>query len=255
MIGKRCKNLGFSALALLVIVIAVSVYLNRAYSHIYDTISMANLRSVDKEKNYDLGSPEASEKLVYVALGDSLTSGVGTETYDQSYPYLLATKLAGDNKGVILKNHSVPGVRTNDLLNGLLPAALKESPDIVTLLVGVNDVHNKLSVPEFEKQYVQILGRLSQETSAQIYVINIPYIGADSLVLPPYDYIFDARTKEFNKIIKNLAEKFELRYIDLYTPTVSLFKQDGSHYSRDLFHPSSAGYKIWADLIYDSINK
>ena len=41
-----------------------------------------------------------------------------------------------------------------------------------------------------------------------------------------------------------------LKYIDLYTQTEELFKKNGSHYAADFFHPSTQGYKIWADLIY-----
>ena len=36
--------------------------------------------------------------------------------------------------------------------------------------------------------------------------------------------------------------------------TEELFKMNGPHYAADFFHPSSQGYKIWADLIYADIN-
>jgi len=255
MAKNRRKIIIFFILLVWALGLLVFLYLNRTYSHIYDTIAMANLKSVDKERVYSLGNQDSTEKAVYVALGDSLSSGVGTDTYNESYPYLLATQLSLESKQVSLIDYSVPGARTLGLLNGLLPSAISENPDIVTLLIGVNDVHNKISETEFEKEYAQILQRLAQETKARVYAINIPYIGSKSLILFPHNYVFDIRTKRFNKIIKKLSEEFKIQYIDLYTPTESLFKQDGPHYSRDLFHPSAVGYKIWAEIIYDGINK
>lgn len=153
-----------------------------------------------------------------------------------------------------MRDRAVPGARTDDLLNGLLPAAIRDNPDIVTVLIGVNDVHNDTNRAEFSANYENIIMRLRKETKAKIYLINIPFIGADNLILPPYNYLFDARTKQFNKVIQELAIKYQIKYIDLYTPTKNLFTKSGSHYAADLFHPSAEGYKIWADLIYANFN-
>ncbi|MFA6995380.1 MAG: SGNH/GDSL hydrolase family protein [Patescibacteria group bacterium] len=195
------------------------------------------------------------EPIVYVALGDSLTAGVGLSNYNDSFPYLLARRFGKSDQAVTLKDRATPGTKTEDLLDKLLPLAIKDGPDIVTVLIGINDIHGIISADNFKNNYDRILSRLTKETSAKIYVINLPFIGADTLVLPPYNYLLDARTKEFNKIIKQLANKYSVSYIDLYTPTVALFKTSGAHYSVDLFHPSATGYKIWADIIYDNINK
>ena len=90
-----------------------------------------------------------------------------------------------------------------------------------------------------------------QETKAKIYIINIPFIGSNSLILPPYNYYFNFRTIEFNKIIEDLAQKNNISYIDLYSPTIKEFNKSDSYYSADLFHPSAKGYAFWAKIIYD----
>jgi len=236
---------------ILLIIGAIIVYFNRSYAYIYNHIDKIALQNPDRSHFHVVANNEtASSTLVYVALGDSLTAGVGADTYEETYPHILAEYFAGNDYIVNIRSRAVPGAKTRDLLNGLLPAAIKDNPDIVTLLIGANDVHGKVSQEEFAANYENIILRLTQETKAKIYVINVPYIGANNLLLPPYNYLFDRRTKQYNKIISALAAKYNLKYIDLYTQTEELFKTNGSHYAADFFHPSAQGYKIWADLIY-----
>ena len=236
-------------------VVIVGIYLNRSYAHIYSKISEGNLKSPDINQTYLIkGDMNSIKTLTYFALGDSLTAGVGIDNYEQSYPYLLAQKIAGNNE-IILKNLALPGLKSSDINGQITASTIVAKPDIVTLLTGVNDIHENISKTEFKKNYEQILEALTQKTSAKIYAINIPFLGADSLILPPYNYYFDFQTKEFNKIIKELAIKYKVSYIDLYTPTADEFKKYGPHYSKDLFHPSAVGYATWAKIIYANLDK
>lgn len=245
----------------LILLLAIIIYMNRAFSHIYSTIGDGNLEGVNGAASYviDAAGSAAAEKegkdLIYVALGDSLTAGVGTDGYEDSFPYLLAQDFSGGERRVVLHSLAYPGMKSEELLETLVPAAIAAQPDIITLLIGVNDIHNWSSAEEFRQTYGEILRRLSTETDAEVYAINLPFIGANEMMLPPYQSWFDYRTREFNQVIEELAAQYGVHYLDLYTPTVSLFKTAGEHYAKDLFHPSAAGYKIWADLLYDHIDR
>ena len=229
-----------------IIVLIIGIYLNRAYGHIFNNIK---LNSSDSEQTYTMGS--SKDALTYVAIGDSLTSGVGIDDYKESYPYLLAQKLSTDKK-IVLKDVSYPGYKTEDVKEKLLDEGIADKPDMITLFIGVNDVRSSVSKETFETNYKYILDRLTKETSAKIYLINVPMIGEN--VLPPYDEYFDLQTRNFNSIIKSLAENYGLSYIDIYTPTKEEFKKSNEYYSSDLFHPSAKGYAYWAQIIYDNIN-
>lgn len=242
-------------LGLIIFFAIVGLYLNRSYAYIYDTIGAANLKPVNSAGQHLIINDMAiTTSLTYVALGDSLSAGAGADRTEESLPYFLVKRLAGVDQKMVMRNYSVPGFKTADLLDELLSPAIDTKPDVVTVLIGVNDIHNKVSAADFRKNYEEIISRLTRETTAKIYVINIPFIGADKMMLPPYQFYFVSKTKEFNAIIKELAVKYAVSYVDLYAPTVDLFKKAGSHYSADLFHPSAAGYKIWADIIYDNIH-
>ena len=256
-----CMNMRSTAqtkimIGFVIFLVIIGLYLNRAYAHIYNTIGAAGLKPVNSAgEHLIINNMIAATSSIYVALGDSLSAGAGVSGSEQSLPYLLAQKMAGKDKKIVLNNYSVPGFKTGDLIDQLLAPAIAAKPNVVTLLIGVNDIHNQVSPDDFRKNYDEILSRLTKETAAQIYVVNIPFIGGSGMMLPPYQFYFDNKTREFNAVIKELTIKHSVRYIDLYTPTVALFKTAGDHYSADLFHPSAAGYKIWAEIIYDNFNQ
>jgi lysophospholipase L1-like esterase len=74
-----------------------------------------------------------------VALGDSLTEGVGDPLGDgwRGWAALLATGLA--EQPAQFTNLAVSGAQTRDVLERQLPAGLALRPDVVSVVVGVND--------------------------------------------------------------------------------------------------------------------
>ncbi|MCZ9343859.1 SGNH/GDSL hydrolase family protein, partial [Streptomyces sp. TRM76130] len=78
----------------------------------------------------------------YVALGDSLTEGVGDPVAGgrRGWAALLAGSLAGaDERPVEFRNLAVSGAQTRDVLEAQLPAGLALRPDLVSVVIGVND--------------------------------------------------------------------------------------------------------------------
>jgi lysophospholipase L1-like esterase len=251
----------------LIIAAALAAYLALAHFSIFYRIQAAGLKSPNRQDFYIIGEDKTMAKnLLYAALGDSLTAGVGALKYEESYPYLLARNLAGEKQykinlhikfgaGINLKNFSYPGAKTADLISDLLPQAVAAQPDLITLLIGANDVFGGVSQAAFKKNYQYILERLTEETKAKIYLINLPHLGSPKLLLAPYNYYYYFKVWQFNKIIQELAAKYSLKYIDLSSAASPEFKKDQSYYAEDLFHPSALGYKLWARIIYDGINQ
>lgn len=228
---------------------------------IYYRLGQAGLKASDNQHTYILngqtfGQATNSAGLIYVALGDSLSAGVGVNDYKQSFPYLVAQKmaLASDNKITHL-NYSYPGARTSDLIADLLPLAIKDQPDVVTLLIGVNDIHGKVSSAKFKNHYDNILKQLKTQTTAKINVISLPLLGSDALLWPPFNYYYERQTLRFNEIIKDLARANNVNYIDLTGPSAEYAAANNSFYATDNFHPSNLGYDYWAQIIYEHLNK
>lgn len=245
------KKMTYGALLLLIII--STVYLNRSYAFIYQNIEKTNMQTPSDYKEYSIGS--YSKSLTYIAIGDSLTSGVGVDTYKKSYPYMLAELISQkENVVVDLKPIAVPGIRSKEISTILTDEAFEQTPDIITLLIGVNDVHGNISSTEFENNYKTILEKITKQKNAKIYVIAIPYIGTPNLIALPYRQYFMSQTTKFNSIIENLAKEYNVEYVDLYELSLEQYT-DSSSYSVDLFHLNEKGYAEWAQHIYADFNK
>jgi lysophospholipase L1-like esterase len=237
---------------LVIVVVVVFAYLYAANAYIYYRIAHGYLPFPDTEHSYSLGNPDAPHA-TYVALGDSLTAGVGTDSYTKAYPYLLATKLAA-KKPILLKDLAYPGSRSQEVIDNFLNDAIAQKPDIVTLMIGTNDIHDRVSAAQFEKNYRFIIETLKTKTDAKIYLLSIPYIGTP-IYWPPYNYYFDYKVGKFNGIIERIAADYEITYIDVATPTREILKENGLQYAADEFHPTAVVYSTWSDILYASINR
>ena len=80
----------------------------------------------------------------YVAIGDSLSEGIGDEPWPDGTPRgwtdRLAELLAGHHGGVDYANLAVRGQRAHEVLATQVEAALVMEPDVVTLTAGMNDL-------------------------------------------------------------------------------------------------------------------
>lgn len=231
----------------------IVIYLLAVNWLIYYRLGLANLKSNDQQNNYIFNNEATSSSLIYVSLGDSLTAGVGVDDYKKTYPFLIAQKLAGTSTPIVHFNFSYPGAKTENIINDFLTETVAQNPDLITILIGTNDVYGQISKNEFRYNYETIITQLKTQTKAKINIISLPLIGTDSLFLPPFNYYYGQRTLKFNKIIEEIAINNDIHYIDLTTPTAIYTKAISDYYSIDNFHPADLGYRLWAQIIYDNL--
>lgn len=236
-------------LIILLSLIILAVYLNRSYAAFYNNIGKQNLKTPLKQVTFTFENSSKTGYKEYLALGDSLSSGVGSNNYESAFTYIYAKKLAGIYAGIKFTNLSKPGATSEDVLKKQLPGAILANPDTITLLVGVNDIHNLVSDTQFGQNYKHIIEQLINKTNAQILVLNIPYLASDTILFPPYNYLLDWRTNQFNTRISPYCNFKRIKCINLYTPTKTVYSQNPAFYSVDLFHPSAWGYTMWAENI------
>ncbi len=228
-------------------------YLLFFYIRFYHFIGDVNLKSPYTVTSLTLDNPKGDGSVKYVALGDSLSAGVGSQNVNDTFVYRYAKNLSEKYQNVSVLNLAQPGGTTVEVINNQISQTIKFKPDYVTLLIGINDLHNKRTLGDFQKKYGFILDELLTKTDAQITVINIPYLGTSKIVYPPFNLLLDLRTKQFNNIISTVVNTKEqagrIRYVDLYKNTYLISKQDLKYYSSDQFHPSGDGYILWGQII------
>src|SRR5690606_390590 len=125
-----------------------------------------------------------------VAIGDSLTQGVGDETGNGGYVGILEEKLVADNYQVSIDNFGKRGNRTDQLLKRLDNEEIVrsiEKADIVLITIGANDImkivkDNFMNLTEepfmeerdpYGERLAQILARISSmNDEAKIYLLG-----------------------------------------------------------------------------------
>ncbi len=228
-------------------------YLLFSYVRFYHYIGYKDLESPYSKDPLVIENDQGEGSASYIALGDSLSAGVGSTKISDTFVYIYALGLLDKYKKVNLTNLAQPGGTTADVINNQLPETIEQDPEYITLLIGTNDIHNKRSVNKFYENYFYILNELLTKTHARITVLNIPYLGSSKVVYQPFGFLLNYRTKKFNETIKdvvnNIGYKERIKLIDLYDSTYLLSRYDPNYYSSDEFHPSNKGYVIWGNII------
>jgi lysophospholipase L1-like esterase len=175
---------------------------------------------------------------LWVALGDSLTQGIGASGLDQTFVRQLQRRLASSGRPRAVLNLSVSGARIEDVITKQLPqlASLDQEPAMITLTVGNNDLLKSLRV----KHTTRRLGDLFDALPEQAVVATLPATGS---VVASY----------VNRMIRGEAPLRGLRIADV-SRHMSGWR---SRMARDGFHPNDDGYRAWtsafAEVFIDRI--
>jgi acyl-CoA thioesterase-1 len=176
------------------------------------------------------GRADPTHTLV-VCAGDSITHGV----VSADYVAMLAERLGPD--GVELVNAGINGNLAWNVL-GRLDAVIACRPDVVTLLIGTNDVNATLS-PASEAMYLRqqhlpqvptldwyrenvagILDRLRAETTARIAVLDLPPLGED------LDSEANRRIVAYGEALRETAAERGIPCLPLHDRLIALLPPD-----------------------------
>jgi lysophospholipase L1-like esterase len=180
----------------------------------------------------------AVEGPLWVALGDSLSQGIGAPTYDRGWVGQLRTRLATAGHEYRLVNLSVSGARTEDVLEHQLPAlatlaARAGMPDVITVMIGSNDLISRRYRDGLPRRFERILRQLP----AGSLVTTLPN---------------PTRTAaQVNDIIETVARQRGLVVAELRGSRTASWR---GKLAADHFHPNERGYAQLADVIGDALN-
>src|SRR5205809_6332509 len=102
----------------------------------------------------------------YLALGDSYTIGTGASDESRAWPSIIAARL-----GAELTNPAVNGYTTKDLIRYELPLVRKVKPELVTVLIGLNDLVQGRTSDEYRRSLHTIY---DQPAEARVVAGSIP---------------------------------------------------------------------------------
>lgn len=199
---------------------------------------------VNQQASESMSVTPISGPVNYVALGDS--TGVGVGARNGGYVARLFQRIVSERPGSKLTNLCVTGATSEDVLRSQLREGMADNPNLVTLGIGINDIGHGIGVEEFARNYEEILGELRRGTSAKIVVANIPDISSAPRIPDFARREYQQTIVVFNQRLEAIAERYEVILFDVHSTTRDQLPSHPEFFSSDGFHPSDAGYEMWA---------
>lgn len=194
--------------------------------------------------------------------GDSITDA-GRDRADyhdlgSGYPFYASCLIEEGYPGVNFEfvNLGISGNRTENLVERLQADFVDIQPDIVSILIGVNDTwhradeQNWIDNKTFENNYRTVLTAIKENTNAKIIMME-----QFLLSVPDKDF-FRVDLNPKIDIVRRLAREFA----DVYIPLDGLFaaesiKKAPTFWAADGVHPTADGAKFIAAHYFDAVKE
>ena len=170
---------------------------------------------------------------LWVALGDSLSQGIGASSYRNGWVGQTHASLRGLNREYRLLNLSRTGATTSDVRDRQVRVlgGLPEPPALVTLVVGANDMLRRSTRLALLGNYRAIVERLPSQTVVAYLPQPLPL------------------AHRVNEMIDDMALAAGFQTVSV-RPAVRPFR---GHRAGDLFHPNDRGHRRLAEVFVPAI--
>lgn len=196
-------------------------------------------------------------------LGDSITD-VGRDrnnpdSLGSGYPLLIGARLGADQPGAFtFRNTGVSGDRSVDIYARIKRDCWNWRPDVLSLLVGVNDVWHELGEDRNgvdEERFFRIYRMLVEDTLARLP-------GAELLLMEPFvlpgtgtsgDWeVFSREVALRARAVREIAGEFHTHFLPLQSFLDEACKRRPAEcWLADGVHPTPAGHQLIADAWLD----
>ena len=141
-------------------------------------------------------------------------------------------------------NLGISGNRTEHLVERLDADFIEIQPDIVSILIGVNDVWHHYAFEyvettdeQFEANYRKVLDNLKSRTNARILLIQ-PFLLETA---DPAKQELSEELARKKAIVKRLADEYADAYLPLDEVLHSMTEEEPAYYAADGVHPTPDG--------------
>lgn len=195
--------------------------------------------------------------------GDSITDAgrdrSNIHNLGGGYPFIAAGTLKEKYPEIDWEfiNLGIGGNRAIDLLNRCQTDFIEIDPDILSILIGINDAwrafdsNDPTSAEQYEKNYRSLLEKVKIRTNAKIIMME-PFLLHNS---PDKDTWRGDLNKKIDAV-RRLAREFA----DVYVPLDGLFaaasvQKEPSYWAADGVHPTAEGAKLIAAAYVEAVEK
>lgn len=197
------------------------------------------------------------DTLSYLALGDSYTIGHRISD-DGRWPIQLAESINQRQLGFVIGQPSIiaqTGWTTAALSNAMNNAGVDtESFDLVSLLIGVNNQYQGLSIEEFAAEFTELLQRtimIAGHDERKVFVVSIPDYG-----YTPFgesnQVSISQELSEFNGVCQVITQSYNVAHYNI-TPISQQWPSVQGLIANDGLHPSAYQYQLWVESITEGV--
>ena len=187
--------------------------------------------------------------------GDSITDADrGAEAAPDAglghgYVYLVAARLSADHPGLrlVFRNRGVSGNKIYDLAARWEEETIPLRPDVLSILVGINDTTAEMALEEFEAAYDALL----EHTKAALP--NVRLVLCEPFALLPPEVggganVWETNVRQRARIVEKLAAKYRAAFVRFQKVFDEARKRAPAEYwLYDGIHPTHVGHQLMAD--------
>lgn len=183
-------------------------------------------------------------------VGESTAAGCGAPNHDEAFVGALARALAArTGRPVAWEVVGHPGATARRIRHRLVPR-LEQEADLVVVLAGVNDVLTGRRPREWADDLTAIVTELGAG-ARQVVVPGLPSFPELPSLPPALGRYLGERAAAIDRASQLVCGS---------APAATWFRSAGTlatgpwFFARDGFHPSSAGYRAWAERTADAVD-
>lgn len=193
------------------------------------------------------------DKIVFQ--GDSITDadrgpeGAPDAGLGHGYAYLVAARLSAEHPGLrlVFGDRGVSGNVIHDLAARWQDEAIALRPDVLSILIGINDTTAEMTFEEFEAAYDNLL----EHTKAALP--NVRLVLCEPFALLPHEAdgrrnVWETNVRQRARIVEKLAAKYRAPFVRFQKVFDHAQERAPAEYwLYDGIHPTHAGHQLMAD--------
>ena len=179
----------------------------------------------------------------YLALGDSLSQGVGApDEQTGAFPALLAERWRGEGCEVELQNAGISGYTAEQVLTDEVPQIEEFEPTLITFQAGANDIVNAVTVEDYRTNVKAVLEEATGSGARVIVLAQNEWFRSPEG--QTYGEDLAAQREAFDSALIEEANAAGAEFVDMRP----LYAQqaDENQWVEDGIHPTPEAYEAWA---------
>lgn len=193
--------------------------------------------------------------------GDSITDGNRGRTPDPNhilghgYAFILAAKFGADEAGKNLDflNRGISGNTVRDLEKRWQQDTLDLKPDVLSVLIGVNDNRVGIPIDEYERLYDGLLAAARRANPKVRLILGEPFGLKCGKHKDDWE-TWSAGLQQRSKVVEKLARKYDAVFVPYQKAfDAACGRAPAGHWIWDGVHPTYSGHQIMADAWMDAV--